>query len=103
MSKKPNRTCAVCGKEYYYCNTCGHKDPAWKGAYCSEECRDLLPLCVSYNQGRISKEDAKKIIKQMNLEDYNSYVPSVAKILKEVTAEPRIVLELPPKLDIETD
>lgn len=41
MAKTNNKTCKVCGKDYYYCHSCGHTDPAWKQLVCSEECNTV--------------------------------------------------------------
>ena len=41
MAKTNNKTCKVCGKDYYYCHSCGHTDPAWKQLVCSEECNTI--------------------------------------------------------------
>lgn len=82
MSKKNNRTCICCGKEYYFCNTCADqiKEPRWRTIYCSDNCRKIFMTITDYNYKEITKEQA---IGNLNACDLNrNYKPSIANAIK---------------------
>ena len=58
---KTNRTCKVCGLEYYFCPACSatkaNPQPKWKINYCSENCKTIFDTVVKYNCEDITKED----------------------------------------------
>ena len=82
MSKKNNRTCVCCGKEYYFCNTCAdqNKEPRWKAIYCSDNCRKIFTTITDYNYKEMTKEQA---IENLNACDLNgNYKTSIANAIK---------------------
>lgn len=82
MSKKNNRTCICCGKEYYFCNTCADqiKEPRWKTIYCSDNCRKIFMTITDYNYKEITKEQAIKNLNACNLN--GKYKTSIANAIK---------------------
>ncbi len=54
MGKQPNRTCPICGKQYYACPTC-IKFGGWRAVACSPKCyKELL------HSGERQNEEAKQ-------------------------------------------
>lgn len=104
MNHKPNRICAVCGSEYHYCHSCGHQDPLYKNVFCSDECRQLFHLCVSYNAGRIDDEVFKAKFAMLNLDVFGDYLESIQRVLHRVYPETRTdIIAYVPEEQIDTD
>lgn len=58
---KPNRKCYTCGKEYYFCPSCGtdKNKPSWYAIFDCDVCRDVWNTIVTkYDQE--GKEAARK-------------------------------------------
>lgn len=83
---KPLRTCAICQTEYDYCSSCPEKskDPLWKNSFCSENCKKIYEICVSYNLKEISKEEAQKRLASCDLSHKDKYTKSTKRILNEI-------------------
>lgn len=99
MNKKPNRTCLVCGKKYYFCNSCGSKDPSYKMIFCSDECRNLFHDCTEFNDGKISVDEFLNRLKKYNLENVDSYDASVRKIIDTAMNKKNKVLKIEAEVD----
>lgn len=82
-----NRKCKVCGKEFYFCPNCGNvKKPKWHANYCSENCKAIFDVAVSFNLGNITKEEASSILKgcEIKLSDYPEEIQdAIRKIQKK--------------------
>lgn len=64
-SKKHDRTCNMCGKEYSYCPRCDeykHMEP-WHLAYCSQNCMDIDFILSDWATHLIDTETAKERLK----------------------------------------
>lgn len=57
---KANRKCKTCGKEYYFCPTCGTHEPSWRKVYDTEECKISYETLARYNFGHIDAAEAIK-------------------------------------------
>ena len=67
---KPNRKCFFCGKEYHYCSTCPNdiKKPSWYAMWCSEQCKALDNIVAAHRTGKITTEEAKNKINELNID-----------------------------------
>ena len=67
---KPNRKCFFCGKEYHYCSTCPNdiKKPSWYVMWCSEQCKALDNIVAAHRTGKITTEEAKNKINELNID-----------------------------------
>lgn len=98
MSKKNNRTCVCCGKEYHFCNTCASQinEPRWRNIYCSDNCRKVFMTITDYNYKEITEEQAIQNLKESDLNSnfnesitnaINKLMNSVKKVPEEKTTE----------------
>ena len=74
-----NRKCMCCNFEYDYCPNCGsgRLAPAWKAAFCSETCKELWQTLSRFSMNFITKQEAKSVISELDLEPIESYVRCV--------------------------
>ena len=87
MAKK-NRTCYCCNERYYYCPSCADEfRPTWMIMFDTEDCKTIFQTCSSYNNGSVTKEEAKEIFKDIKFKDFDTYEKSVSDTLKEIYKE----------------
>ena len=87
---KSNRTCIACQTKYNYCPSCSRADalkPAWYSEFCSESCKDLWLTLTKYNMSMLSKEEARAIILNLDLNSIDTYVDCVKRDYNKVMAE----------------
>lgn len=87
---KKNRECICCNTQYSYCPSCGGSDrfkESWYSEFCSVDCKDLWMTATKYNMQMLTKEEAKEIIKTLNLKDKSEYVKCVQKDLENIFYE----------------
>ena len=88
------RICSVCGNSYKYCPKCKEYEslPTWMFAFCSENCKNIYNVTSNYEDGLISADDVKKILKKLDLSKSNnfgeSYRLTLKKIEKDITKKP---------------
>ena len=82
------RTCICCGTKYSYCPTCAGYDPnqTWKFIAHDEKCFEVFNAWQSYRGNEISKEEAAKIFKALNVENIIKADTAVGKGIKEILA-----------------
>lgn len=92
MSKRNDRTCCVCYKNYQFCPVCRPEDrekPTFYFAYCSENCRNIYTVTSAYEDGKISADAAKEELDKLDLsriENFGeSYKNTIAKINENTT------------------
>ena len=85
-----NRKCIACGIKYSYCPDCSRADalkPAWYTDFCNESYKDLWYTLTRYNMKRITKDEAKSVISELDLkpiEEYSKFVQrDYAKVMVE--------------------
>ena len=78
---KYSRKCVLCGKEYEYCNTCFtfFSKPIWMFNYCSEDCKDIVPILTDYVLNKINKEEAKEQLEGKDMSRHMFYSGSYKK------------------------
>lgn len=85
MSAK-DRICLCCGKVYQYCPSCKDYDPnkTWMFLVHDENCLDVYNVWQQYRGKEISKEDAAKVLKALNITDILKSKSPVVPVLKEI-------------------
>ena len=85
-NKKHNSFCAICGKSYYYCNSC--KDTAhlypYKILTDIAEHYKVFMIVRGYNNGLYTKEEAYERLKNVDTSDVDSYKDNIKKIVKDI-------------------
>lgn len=94
--KELNHTCAICGVKYNHCNSCDTitSFTPWRAIVDSIEHYKIFLIIRDYHNKHISKEEAKSQLKDINLEDINTFVYEIQnKILEilEVTQEEKYI------------
>ncbi len=82
--KKNNTKCVVCGKEYYYCNTCKSQDPSWMISFCSDNCRKIYNAVAKFGMGKLTQEQAKDALKDLDLSKYDNFTDSTKRLISEI-------------------
>ena len=86
---RKEKICAVCRKPYKYCPNCREdKDkPTWYFTFCSSNCKNIYDATSSYENGKFSADEAKKILDKLDLSkivEDTSYASSLDKINTEI-------------------
>lgn len=83
---KNNKTCTLCGKAYAYCNSCAsfNDKPFWMAMYCSEDCKDIVPVLTDYIYNKIEKDKAKDILDAKDTSRHMFYHGSYAKAFNDI-------------------
>ena len=70
---KPNRKCFFCGRSFYFCPTCPSdiNKPSWYTMWCSEQCKALDNIVAAHRTGKITTEEAKNKINELNIDVNN--------------------------------
>lgn len=84
MSKN-NRTCAACSSSYYYCQSCPdeHRE-TWHIMFCCESCKTVFDVITKYYYKHIDKEQARELLKDIDLSDTSKYSKGTQEQLKEI-------------------
>ena len=84
-SKKNNRKCIVCGREYYFCHTCqdGAIKPSWYLIFHDQNCHDIYDAVANIlpQQG---KEAAKEALDKLDLSNKENFHPNIIKSINEI-------------------
>ena len=93
------RTCAVCRTSYRYCPKCkeDEKKETWYFTFCSENCKDIYNITSDFEDNRITPNEAKKVLVNLNLSKLDnfgaSYTSSINKIMESVVEEENLIVE----------
>ena len=107
--RKPNRTCCLCGTEYFYCPSCSDgKDPSWKVLFDNENCKKIFNVLTQYNFKHITSDEAKvqleNCVLDVNMKERDRNM--VNEIMNTVTVKefmtPPIIEEVVEKHEVET-
>lgn len=99
MARK-NRECKTCGEKYAYCPNCNRTDPAWMSDFHSENCKNIHQICVQYNVGLLTKEQAAEALKACDLSNKESFKECIQRDFENIFAEEVKVAEQP-KVEVE--
>ena len=70
-------TCAVCGKQYEYCQNCDKYRNFWKTTYCCENCKNIYDVCSKYAFKHIDKATARKELSNLDISKIENFHPSL--------------------------
>lgn len=86
MTKKNNATCSICGGEYHICLSCqdSMKLHPWKIHCCSAVHFQIFQIVRGFSTGVYTKDEAKEKLKNVNLEDLNSFRPHIKKVIEDI-------------------
>ena len=79
MSKKQNKnnaTCIICGKEYHLCIGCDRTKTNWKSWKMitdTENCYNIYKILNDYGYGKMSKDEARELLNQLDLSDVDNF------------------------------
>lgn len=84
-----NAVCSICGKEYYACLSChdSMKVNPWKVFTDTSEHYKVHQAIKGYSTGVYTKDETRVKLKNINLEDLESYRPNIKKIIKDILKE----------------
>lgn len=89
MAEKNNAKCSICDKDYYLCLSC--KDTLslhpWRIHTCSAPHYQIYQIIRGYNTKVYTKDEARTKLKNVNLDDLNSFRPHIKKIIKDILKE----------------
>lgn len=86
MSRKTNRTCIVCGENYYYCShNCADSinKPSWYTIFHDQNCHDIYDA-VSNIYPVKGKEAAKIILDKLDLSNKENFHHNIIKLINEI-------------------
>ena len=93
MKEKNNVECSICGNPYYLCMSC--KDSVqlapWKIHTDTAEHYKVYQVIRGYNTKVYTKDEAKVKLKNINLEDIESFRPHIKQIIKDIIKEEIVV------------
>lgn len=85
-NKKHNSFCAICGKSYYYCNSC--KDTAhlypYKILTDTPEHYKVFMIIRGYSNGLYTKEETKEKLNNVDISDLETYKENIKDIIKDI-------------------
>ena len=89
MVEKINAKCAICGKGYHKCLSCAHevKSAPWKIHTDTAEHYKVYQVIRGYSTGVYNKDEFKDKLKNINLEDVDSFRPHIKQIIKDALKE----------------
>lgn len=91
-----NAVCSICGKEYHVCLSCHDsiKVNPWKVFTDTSEHYKVFQVVRGLSTKVYTKEEARDKLKNINLEDLESYMPNIKKTIKNVLKEEKSVVEI---------
>ena len=96
MSKKHNRTCIICGKNYHFCPSCGSSDsskPSWYFIFDGQNCHDIYEVCVAYRDKQIDVKEAYERLSKLDLTGLEEFVESTRLQIEEILNYKSLVKE----------
>ena len=102
MTEKSNTTCSICGNPYYLCMSC--KDAMsvhpWK-VFCDTATHyQVFQIVKGYNTNVYTKNEAKDKLKNINLEDMDSFIPHIKQIIEDILKEEKPIVKHVEKAEI---
>lgn len=87
---KNEKTCAICGKKYEYCNNCPKYSslPRWKFLFHDENCKLIYDAVNDYKAKVISADAAKAKLSKLNLDI--GIVPAIRSTVNEIMQTGRV-------------
>ena len=83
-SKKNNRTCIVCGTQYYHCGHCDEPiRPAWYAIFHDQNCHDIYDAVANIFPLK-GKEAAKEALDKLDLSNKENFHPNIINAINEI-------------------
>lgn len=84
-SKKNNRRCIVCSKEYQFCSHCqdGEIKPSWYNIFHDQNCHDIYDAVANIYPVQ-GKEAAKISLDKCDLSNKINFHPNIVKAINEI-------------------
>lgn len=101
MANNNNSTCSICGKEYYACLSCHDSIKAnpWKVYTDTAEHYKVFQIIRGLSTKVYTKEEAKAKLKNVNLDDIESFRPHIKQIIKDILKEEKPVVKVAEKAE----
>ena len=101
MQNKNNAKCSICGSPYYRCMSCRDAISAnpWKEYTDTAEHYKVFQVVRGYSTKIYTKDEARKKLKNINLEDLESFRPHIKDIIKDVLKEEKPVVKIVEKVE----
>lgn len=89
MSEKINHWCVICGRGYHACDACNKTTnyTPWRSLADSQEHFQIFMILRDYNNKRIGKSEAKKLLSGMDLSGMDSFKAGARTVLEEILKE----------------
>lgn len=89
MPEKNNAVCSICGKEYYACLSCSDamKLHPWKTFTDTAEHFKVFQAVKGFSTGAYTEEEFKSKLKNIDLNDLDSYREHIKTLIKDVLME----------------
>ena len=95
MAENNNAKCSICDKDYYLCLSC--KDTLslnpWRVHTCNAPHYQIYQIIRGYNTNMYTKDEARTRLKNVNLEDVESFRPHITNIIKDILKEEKSVVK----------
>lgn len=89
MATKNNANCTICGKPYYVCMSCldSMRLSPWKIHTDTAEHFKISQIVHGVATNVYTKEEAKIKLKNVNLNDMDTFLPHIIKIIEDILKE----------------
>lgn len=83
---KNNSICAICGKPYYTCNSCGEYKRLypWKMFTDTSEHYKIYQIIHGYSIGVYDKAETKSKLQNVDLSDLDTFIESIQTIITDI-------------------
>ena len=95
MSKNNNVKCIICGKGYHLCRSCKDKLAVapYKLLTDTSEHYKVYQVVNAYRGKIYTKEEAREVLKNVDISDKDTYLDSVKKLLDEILEVEKVEVE----------
>ncbi len=95
MAEKNNAECSICGSQYYRCMSCRDSINAnpWKMYTDTAEHYKVFQVIRGYNTKVYNKDEARIKLKNINLDDLESFRPHIKQIVKDILKEEKNLIK----------
>lgn len=101
MTEKNNAVCSICGSEYYVCLSCKDKMELhpYKVHCCSPSHFQVFQIVRGLSTGVYTKDEAKEKLRNVDLNDLDSYRGHIKDIVKDILKEEKVVIKAAKKIE----
>lgn len=95
MAEKNNAYCTICGKPYYVCMSCqdSMRLSPWKIHTDTAEHFKVSQIVHGISTNVYTKDEARTKLKNVNLEDMDTFRPHIKKIIEDILKEEKPVVK----------